>query len=118
MRRRVCVTEQMADEPASRAESVARKARDDAVERAGKLSSILKRTASALEHSAAIAEDHAERRRRSGDDEGCTKEHEAAARAADAARRARARADEADARHSAALAMRSTPEGAGSRTVA
>jgi hypothetical protein len=90
----------MANTPSNRAGSVARKARDDAVERAGKLSSILKRTASALERSAAIAEQHAERHRMSGDEEGATKEHEAAARATDAAKRARARACEADERHS------------------
>jgi hypothetical protein len=90
----------MAKTPANRASAVARGARDDVLEHARKLSTILKRTASALEHSAAIAEEHAERRRRSGDDEGATREHEAAARASAAARRARARADEAEARRS------------------
>lgn len=89
----------MANQPANRAAAIASQARVDAVERAGKLSAILKRTASALERSAAIAEEHAERHRRYGDDEGATKEHAAAARASDAAKRARAQADEADQRH-------------------
>ena len=86
----------MAYKPANRGAAIVSRVRADAVERAAKLSAILKRTASALERSAAIAEEHAERHRRYGDDEGATKEHAAAARASDAAKRARARAAEAD----------------------
>lgn len=86
----------MVSESSKRAAVIARDARAQMMERAGELSAILRRAARALERSAAMAEEHAERRDRSGDAREAEKERAAAARATDAARRARARADEAD----------------------
>jgi hypothetical protein len=96
----------MVPEPPQRVDTAATAAHTDAQtemgSRVGDPAAIFLRTAEALEQSAAMAEEHAERQRRSGDDEAAAKESEAAGRAADAARRARARAEAAlaaDGRH-------------------
>jgi hypothetical protein len=67
---------------------------DDALDRAGQLSTILERAAHALDASADLAEEHANRTAREGQGEVADRERLAARRARNAARRARKQAGE------------------------
>lgn len=79
---------------AQRAAAVAEDLHGMTVERAGQLAGMLRRTARALDWSAAMAEEHARRRDLAGDRDVAAKERAVARRASEAAQRARARAEE------------------------
>src|SRR5438105_965473 len=76
--------------PGSAAERVVGRTRVSAA----RLSSVLSRTADALEVSAALADAHAERHQRAGRSDDATEERRTAGRAREAARRARSHAEE------------------------
>lgn len=90
----------MADQAATRAEAAkqaaatAERLRRRAGQRAEELAVRLKRTARTLEASAALADEHAQRRERQGQTDASTAERGAAKRAGDAAERARMQAEE------------------------
>ena len=75
-------------------ENVAQHAAGTAREHAERLSSVLIRTAEVMEQSAALADQHADRRERAGRTDDAALEHEIADRAREAAGRARANANE------------------------
>lgn len=77
-----------------RAAAVAQDLQSQVHQRAGQLSEVLRRTARALESSAALAEEHAERREQGGRSGEAANERATAGRASEAARHARARAEE------------------------
>lgn len=79
---------------AAHAASVAQDLQRHTVKRAEQLSMVLRRTARALDWSAALAEEHAERHALQGDSDEAAKERAMAGRASEAAWRARARAEE------------------------
>ena len=79
---------------AKRAAAAAEGLRSQTHERAGQLSEVLRRTARALEWSAALAEERAERREQAGRSDEAAKACATAGRASEAARHARARAEE------------------------
>ena len=79
---------------AEHAASVAQDLQSQMLERAGRMSTVLRRTARALEGSAALAGEHADRRAQRGGSDEAARERAMAGRASDAARRARARAEE------------------------
>jgi hypothetical protein len=81
-------------EAAKRAAAVAEGLQSKSVERAEQLSEALRRTARALDWSAALAEEHAQRRELGGHTDEAAKERAMAQRASDAAQRARAQAEE------------------------
>ena len=71
-------------------------ARGEAREAALRMAATFERTAQALERSAGLADDHAQRDGQAGRHEAAAKERALADRAREAARRARARADQGD----------------------
>jgi Histidine kinase-, DNA gyrase B-, and HSP90-like ATPase len=76
------------DQDASQSASVsAELAQQQTRERALHLSRLMRRTAETLEHSAALAEEHAQRKQRAGHGEAATRERRAAGRAEEAPRR-------------------------------
>jgi len=82
------------DEAAELQAPNARAARTDPAQQAGKLARTLNRTADALQHSAELAETHAQRRERAGHSDEAAEERETAERASQAAQRARRHAKE------------------------
>lgn len=80
------------NEAAARAAAIASKAGRDTRRRAQDLGFVLNRTATALEQSALLAEDHAERQMRAGKTGAAARERQVARRAREASERARARA--------------------------
>ena len=79
---------------AKQASATAERAVNQTLMMARDLASVLARTAKALEQSATLAEEHAERRERAGRKEAAAEERRAAGRAHEAAARARAQAEE------------------------
>lgn len=82
------------DEAADQAAAVAERAQSDAVAQTRRRAAVLRRTARALDWSAAMAEEYAHRRERRGDPGAAASELSAAKQARDAAERARTRAEE------------------------
>lgn len=83
----------MDDQAAERVAATGERLRTQALEQAENMSVLLRRTARALESSAALAEEHAQRHDRSGHGDTAADERRAANRARQAAARARSRAD-------------------------
>jgi hypothetical protein len=84
----------MDHEAAKRAAAIAEELNSTAREHAEKLSAALRRTARALEGSAAIADERADRREQAGRGAEADRERAMALRASDAAERARAQAEQ------------------------
>lgn len=84
----------MDSEAATRAAVAAQRLNAEALRRAANLSAALRRTARALEWSAALAEEQAQRRERLGRSDEAANERAVAGRASEAAQRARMHAEE------------------------